>query len=1288
MKKKSMFSVMCKTVMVLLTMFSLSFSNQISVKAWDSSIPHEFTRVKNIRYPEWWARKVPGLRGWSTYSTKYNGQWAYCLESSKNTPPNGQYVGEVIENNEAVRKLMYYGFGGPGATGEFAPGYDLKAAICPNDSYLTNDDVKYLLTHIFLSGAYSGDWNGFSESGFNAAFGGTYGTNIMNICRRIVALPEQGYARFTPSPSQDGIISSFTANLDIANNIQITNTVKFDAGNGATVNIPLNSDVTIHIAGTTATQTGGTAVVYGGQSFYFTAPLNGSSDMPLTNVTGSQCGRFTALAIKTGSGSNQTEGTWVWDPDVMKLYTQIKWIHGTEIQISKSDNFGENVANAGFELKQWNKNSNTFEQFASLSYDAQNQVYKSGMLQRTDTNEGKFRIEETVPDGYSESSRYIKEFSLYDAEERKVFNAQMEGQEVTVKFSSMLMDRHNILFEVSGVPEAVTLVKFPTWSVAGGQDDIQWLELSKDSDGVWRAWKQMPEDGEYYIHAYYNTASQENKVSFTTSYTPEAPVMNAVNNRIMGKVSVVKSDEETGKKLGGAVYNITAKNDILSPQGTVINKAGDLAGTLTTDENGYGELNGLHLGQYILSEVKPPDGYHTGKDIEFNLTAENNSADIVSSELNVTDRPNRFKIKKVDKDTGEALKDAKFEIYDATADKTAGSLVSNKNGEAELSRLKPSLYYICEVKAPEGYKLNETKYYFEIDSLGNASVSDMNSTESSGAFFIDENGDLTVTVKNEINLWNLRLVKKNDAGKTLEDAEFTLYRDKDCTDPIGKGTTDENGRVNFDRIVAGEYYLLETKAPAGYRKIEDPLKVSLRSEDGKFSFYINDEAVKVPEGTEESYTLDVDYGWYLIDEVTNVEGTHSAASLCMVNTSNPDMTVDIKSDFPVIQKQIQEDDNRKNIGINSDGWNDVADFEIGQTVPYRYNSYVPDMNGYDTYYYAVHDKMNSALTFVPDSVKVKIGSMTLQKDTDYRVVTEGIDDGETFQIQIMDLKAVINRYYYSDEAGSKPETEKVYGQKILIEYDAVLNEDAQLDTGRPGFENDVKLEYSNNPDADGAGQTGETPWDTVVCFTFRMNGIKVNDQVPERKLEGAKFKLYSDKDCTQEVYVKKASKSDGYTVISRDSVAGSASPSEAVEIVSDENGAFNIIGLDSQVYFLKETKAPDGYRLLKDPIEIDVKAVYGADNRTEYIKGDGATDKTLRSLEATAKFKEFYTGVHSEYEKSLSTNVDTGTFNIKVVNKVGSKLPATGSAATIVLVCAGTAVMAAVLIKKKKNEKE
>ena len=75
-------------------------------------------------------------------------------------------------------------------------------------------------------------------------------------------------------------------------------------------------------------------------------------------------------------------------------------------------------------------------------------------------------------------------------------------------------------------------------------------------------------------------------------------------------------------------------------------------------------------------------------------------------------------------------------------------------------------------------------------------------------------------------------------------------------------------------------------------------------------------------------------------------------------------------------------------------------------------------------------------------------------------------------------------------------------------------------------------------------------------------------------------------------------------LINRDSVKGDTAPSEAVEMVSDSNGAFNIIGLDSQTYYLKETKAPDGYRLLKDPIKIDVKATYGADNRLNYVKGE------------------------------------------------------------------------------------
>ena len=443
--------------------------------------------------------------------------------------------------------------------------------------------------------------------------------------------------------------------------------------------------------------------------------------------------------------------------------------------------------------------------------------------------------------------------------------------------------------------------------------------------------------------------------------------------------------------------------------------------------------------------------------------------------------------------------------------------------------------------------------------------------------------------------------------------------------------------------------------------------------------------VTVPETAADSYTMDVDFGWYVVDEITPVEGTHSASSLCMVNTANPDVFINIKSDFPVIQKQIREDDSRGSIGSDKDGWNDVADFEIGQTVPYRYLTYVPNMNGYSSYYFSMHDRMDEALTFNPESVAVKIGDKTLVKDVDYKVVTEGIPSDETFQIQITDLKATVNKYFYPEFNGSVPETEKFYGQKIVVEYNATLNENVSNDTGRPGFENDVKLEYSNNPDSDGIGQTGETPWDTVVCFTFRMNGVKVNDQDPEVKLEGAKFRLYSDSSCTKEVYVKEAANGDGYTVINRDSVKNDEAPAEAVEMVSNKNGIFNIVGLDSQTYYLKETKAPAGYRLLKDPIKITVKATYSDENRENYVKGDGATDKTLQKLEAAAHFKEFYSGKYSEYDNNLTTDVGNGTLNIKVVNKVGSKLPATGSTMTVILVGAGTAMMATALIKRKKK---
>lgn len=423
------------------------------------------------------------------------------------------------------------------------------------------------------------------------------------------------------------------------------------------------------------------------------------------------------------------------------------------------------------------------------------------------------------------------------------------------------------------------------------------------------------------------------------------------------------------------------------------------------------------------------------------------------------------------------------------------------------------------------------------------------------------------------------------------------------------------------------------------------------------------------------------YGYYLTDEVTAVQDTHSAASLILTNTANPDAEVTIKSDYPTLIKKINEDDNNV-------GWNDIGDYEIGQTVPYYHDTYVPNMNGYQTYKMIFHDKMDNALTFNKDSVSITISSnkksYTL-KSNEFKVVENSGED--TFYAEIPDLKSIVDKQF---PEGMNNNNENTYGQSIRLNYNATLNDNAATRTGRAGFENAVRLEYSNNPDSDGAGSTGTTPWDTVVCFTYKINGLKINNH--NKLLKDAKFRLYSDAECTNEVYVKDSP--NGYVVINRDSLGGTdhtggARPGNAVEMASDAKGVFTILGLDQGTYYLKETNSPAGYRELQDPIVLNIKPTFNAD-RNNYVSGEGATEKTLQKLEATAHIKEFLDGKYKESDTDLKTDVTDGSANITVVNYVNTKLPITGSNLTMICLAAGTitVVGALALDKKRKNKKD
>ena len=811
-------------------LFTLSISiflvlnNFINVSAFTSNL----TWGQEIYYPSW-------LGNWSTKMCYINGSLAYCLESSKDTPPEGQYANSVIDTNEALLKVLYYGYGGPGDVFK--------------DDQVTNDTNKYLYTHIMASYAYSGDIYG--------------GKNWDDLLANGIGLKwRYEQIQSMPVPTNEFNFSKSSLNAYYENGQQRTEEIKLNANNDVVVNIPLQDGVELHNL-TKGTVNTGTVSVNGGETFYLSTTLEKREDYSSGNLNGKNLVKYAPLVIRSG-GNYQDEGTLTTVQDPVTINLNINWLDGSQISINKTDNFGENISNAKFDLLQWNKTTSQYEKLREFSYNSTNKLYESDFLEKTDLNEGKFKVEETVPNGYTASSRYEQEFTLDGYIDRSVFTAVIEGKEVNVKLSSTLADNHYVKYEVTGVPDNVTLIKFPTWSVAGGQDDIDWVNLTKESDGVWRANKQMPESGQYVIHIYYNTAVQENLYSHAVNFWPSDTTINVVNNRIMGKVTVTKTDQDTGEKLAGAYYNVIAKNDILTPQGTVINKAGDLIGKIITDKNGYGELDNLNLGEYILKEVVSPEGYHISADQEFTLSAENNDIEIVTAEINATDKANNLKIRKIDKDTGELLKGAEFDLYNVTEKKKVGTYTTAENGEIDISRLSgqwldETVYYIQEVEAPDGYKLNETKYYFAINGQGNASISNLNSTVEDGAFFIDENGDMTITVKNEINLCNLRLTKRNDNGKVLESAEFSLYSDKECTKEIEKGKTDKNGQLNFDRISVGDFYLKETKAPAGYRLLEDPIKISLKNVNGKFTFFVNDKEIK---GDDKNNSLTLENGLY------------------------------------------------------------------------------------------------------------------------------------------------------------------------------------------------------------------------------------------------------------------------------------------------------------------------------------------------------------------------------------------------------------------------------------------
>ena len=371
-------------------------------------------------------------------------------------------------------------------------------------------------------------------------------------------------------------------------------------------------------------------------------------------------------------------------------------------------------------------------------------------------------------------------------------------------------------------------------------------------------------------------------------------------------------------------------------------------------------------------------------------------------------------------------------------------------------------------------------------------------------------------------------------------------------------------------------------------------------------------------------------GYYLIKDVTKVEGEYDASNLTLLLVSGAEnVTPQVKTDIPTLQKKVK--DKNDSTGEES-GWQDSADYDIGDTIPYQLTATLGNVSNFDTYYVEFVDKMEH-LTY-NHITSVKVGDTTLTSGEYF------------FDWNDMDKKLTV----FIDDVKQYGATN---GSKIIVEYTATLDSDAVI--GSTGNPNEAHLVFSNNPNGNGYGKTAP---DKNIVFTYKVVANKVDEH--DQPLTGAAFALYkklpavpNPEDGTS--YFMEGT--DAYTLVKELNVG------ENGEVANKKLTTFEWKGIDDGEYMIKEIITPAGYNSI-EPIKFKVEA----DHETE------AADPKLTELTGGDKF----TGA-----------VSTGTLTANIQNRMGSTLPGTGGIGTTIFYVVGGGLMVAaaiLLITKKRME--
>lgn len=378
-------------------------------------------------------------------------------------------------------------------------------------------------------------------------------------------------------------------------------------------------------------------------------------------------------------------------------------------------------------------------------------------------------------------------------------------------------------------------------------------------------------------------------------------------------------------------------------------------------------------------------------------------------------------------------------------------------------------------------------------------------------------------------------------------------------------------------------------------------------------------------------------GYYLIkDKDDSLTGTDSYTLYIVKVVGN--VTIDPKSDVPSFEKKIKDTNDTTG---NTTGWQDSADYDIGDEVPFKLEGTVAaNYAQYKQYYFAFHDKEEEGLSFNKKSVRVYVDNTEI---TEGYTVVDNPADGCTFEVVFNDLMAAAKEYGFTVSGGSK----------IRVEYTSKLNEKAKI--GKEGNVNSASLEFSNNPNQEQGGtpDTGNTPWDNVIVFTYKVVVNKIDSS--KKPLAGAAFELSKkvNDEYTRVALVNATQNTEGKYTLSNETVT-----------------KFEWKGLDDGDYMLTEVITPAGYNTIA-PIKFTV-------NADHTITWEGENRNTiLTSL----------TGNAATGDITFTANDDKTELATNVVNNKGSELPSTGGMGTTIFYVVGSILVlgAAILLITKKR---